>query len=171
MQPTTRIVPEAPAYANVQVPEFTARPPFMEINSSGQAFLPNFTAGNNTNSLGENGSSFLGDFFKGGSSSYTPNGAGGWNVTKNLSGFDKFNAGLQTLGSALSAFNGYKQTKLAKEQFNFQKDSFNKQYEAQRGLVNSQMSDRQARREQEAVANRSGPVMSRDEYMDKYGVK
>ena len=166
MQPTTRIVPEAPTYANVQVPEFTARPPFMEINSSGQAFTPSSTGGQQSNPF-----SGFSDFFKGGSSSYTPNGAGGWDVTKNLSGFDKFNAGLQTLGSALSAFNGYKQTKLAKEQFNFQKDSFNKQYQAQRGLVNSQMSDRQARREQEAVANRSGPVMSRDEYMDKYGVK
>lgn len=166
MQPTTRIVPEASTYANVQVPEFTARPPFMEINSSGQAFTPASTGGQQSNPF-----SAFSDFFKGGSSSYTPNGAGGWDVTKNLPGFDKFNAGLQTLGSALSAFNGYKQTKLAKEQLNFQKDSFNKQYQAQRGLVNSQMSDRQARREQEAVANRSGPVMSRDEYMDKYGVK
>lgn len=160
MQPTTRIVPEAPTYANVQVPEFTARPPSMEINSSGQAFTPASTGGPQSTPF-----SGFSDFFKGGSSSSTPKGSGG------LSGFDKFNAGLQTLGSALSAFNGYQQTKLAKEQLNFQKDSFNKQYQAQRGLVNSQMSDRQARREQEAVANRSGPVMSRDEYMDKYGVK
>ena len=89
----------------------------------------------------------------------------------NLSSFEKFNAGLGTFGAALSAFNGWQQNKLAKQQLAFQKDAFNKQYAAQRGLTNSQLQDRETRRYNEAIAQGYTPRNSVAEYMDKYGIK
>ena len=83
-----------------------------------------------------------------------------------LSTFGKGIAGLQTLGNLMGAWNGYQQNKLAKQQFAFQQDAFNKQYAAQRALTNSQLEDRQRRRVRESANN-----MSVAEYMDRYGVK
>ncbi len=73
--------------------------------------------------------------------------------------------GLGSLSSAFGAFNGYKQTKLAKQQLAFQKDAFNKQWGAQRNLTNSHLEDRQKQR----VA-RDPNAMSVAEYMNKYGI-
>lgn len=88
-----------------------------------------------------------------------------------LSNFSKGVAGLQTLGSVMGAWNGYQQNKLAKQQLAFQKDSFNKQYAAQRNLTNSQLEDRQRNRVyQNEQTGRTG-TMSVAEYMDKYGIK
>ncbi len=93
------------------------------------------------------------------------------NAPQGMSNFSKGIAGLQTLSSALSAFNGYKQNKLAKQQLAFQKDAFNKQYAAQRGLTNSQLQDRETRRYNEAIAQGYTPRNTVAEYMDKYGIK
>lgn len=75
-------------------------------------------------------------------------------------------AGIQGIGSLVGGYNGYKQYKLAKDQFNFQKSAWNSQYAAQRGLVNSQLEDRQKQR----VA-RDPNALSVSEYMTKYGIK
>lgn len=99
---------------------------------------------------------------------YTPTNG---NSRGNMSSFDKINAGLQTLGSALAAFNGYKANKLAKQQLAFQKDAFNRQFTAQKNITNSQFSERQARRVNEAAANGYAAPTSVADYMDKYGVK
>ena len=83
----------------------------------------------------------------------------------NMSPFQAGVAGLGALSSAFGAFNGYKQTKLAKQQLAFQKDAFNKQWGAQRNLTNSHLEDRQKQR----VA-RDPNAMSVAEYMNKYGI-
>lgn len=83
-----------------------------------------------------------------------------------MSAFSKGVAGLQTLGNLMGAWNGYQQTKIAKQQLAFQKDSFNKQYGAQKNLTNSQLEDRQRRRVMESSDN-----MSVADYMNKYGIK
>lgn len=94
-----------------------------------------------------------------------------FNNPTQMSTFGKGIAGLQTLGNLMGAWNGYQQNKLAKQQFSFQKDAFNKQYGAQKNLTNSQLEDRQRRRVSEAAANGYTGTMSVAEYMDKYGVK
>ena len=92
-------------------------------------------------------------------------------VLGDMSNFSKGVAGLQTLGSVMGAWNGYQQNKIAKKQLAFQKDSFNKQYAAQRNLTNSQLEDRQRNRVyQNEQTGRTGTI-SVAEYMDKYGIK
>ena len=71
--------------------------------------------------------------------------------------------GAQFLGNA---FMGMKQYGLASDAFNESKKQFSMNYDAQKGLTNSQLADRQARRIKEGRA--TGTV---DDYMSKYGVK
>lgn len=92
-------------------------------------------------------------------------GGAGSNILGNMSPFQAGVAGLGALSNAFGAFNGYKQTKLAKQQLAFQKDAFNKQWNAQRNLTNSHLEDRQKQR----VA-RDPSAMSVAEYMNKYGI-
>lgn len=73
---------------------------------------------------------------------------------------------LQGAGSLANLYMGMKQYGLAKDQLNFQKDAFNKQYDANRSLTNSRLEDRQARRVLENP-NATGVA----EYMSKWGVK
>lgn len=73
--------------------------------------------------------------------------------------------GLATAG--LGAFNAWNANQTAKDQLKFQKESFGKQYEAQKGLTNSQLSDRQAQR----VREHPDTATSVDDYMKQYGVK
>lgn len=89
-----------------------------------------------------------------------------------LSSYDK-NTGIKTdgwgslgLGAINSAANlimGMKQYGLAKDQLNFQKDSFAKNYAAQRTSMNTQLEDRQRAR----VASNAGAYESVGSYMDK----
>ena len=90
--------------------------------------------------------------------------SGGLNLGKGL-GYAQQGVGL--LNDAFGAYNAYQANKLAKQQFAFQKDAFNKQYAAQKNLTNSQLADRQAQR------HRRDPTRyeSVDSYMAKYGVK
>lgn len=74
---------------------------------------------------------------------------------------------LGTVSGLGSAFMGMKQYGLMKDQFKFQKDSFNKNFAAQRGLINSELEDRQRQRVRENP-NQAVPVA---DYMAKYGVK
>lgn len=74
--------------------------------------------------------------------------------------------GLNTVGGLMNAYNAYKANKLAKDQLNFQKDTFYKNFEAQRKMTNSQLEDRQKSRLQ-ANPNIHTSV---NEYMKKYGV-
>jgi hypothetical protein len=72
--------------------------------------------------------------------------------------------GAQALGSL---YMGMKQYNLAKDSLAFQKESFNKQYENQKTLTNSQLEDRQRAR----VASNAGAYQSVGDYMNQNGVK
>lgn len=79
----------------------------------------------------------------------------------------KLNTIGNTVGNLMGAYNAYQANKLAKNQFAFQKDAWNRQWEAQKGLTNSQLADRQRKR----FNNSGGNAMSVSEYMGKYGVR
>lgn len=66
-----------------------------------------------------------------------------------------------------SAYMGMKQYGLAKEQLQFSKDSFNKNYEAQKSMTNASMEDRQRAR----IAANPGAYQSVGDYMAKNGIK
>lgn len=80
---------------------------------------------------------------------------------------DKALLGLGALNSALSAINSYKANKLGRQQLAFAKDSFNRNFEAQKGVTNSQLADRQSIRYKVNPADNM-PVA---DYMAQYGVK
>lgn len=63
-------------------------------------------------------------------------------------------------------FMGMRQYGLAKDQLNFSKDAFYKNFNAQRNTTNSALADRQAAR----VASNPGGYESVGDYMKKYGV-
>lgn len=70
--------------------------------------------------------------------------------------------------SALSnLWMGMKQLDLQKDQLNFSKDAFAKNWGAQVSTTNNQLADRQAAR----VASNAGAYESVDSYMKKYGIK
>ena len=71
---------------------------------------------------------------------------------------------IQGLGST---YMGMKQYGLAKEQLQFSKDSFNKNYAAQAQMTNASMEDRQRAR----VASNAGAYQSVGDYMAKNGIK
>lgn len=82
-----------------------------------------------------------------------------------MQSFDKFKTVLGTVDGLTAAWNAHQQSKLARDTLNFNKQSFNTQWNAQRNLTNSQLEDRQQRRVQADPRN-----MSVAEYMNKYGV-
>jgi len=88
-------------------------------------------------------------------------GGGGLNFS------DKLGLGIGAVNSILGAINGHRAYSLGKRQLTAQTDQFNRQFEAQRGLINSQLADRQDWRNR----NQPGKFASTAEYMDKYGVK
>ena len=71
---------------------------------------------------------------------------------------------IQGLGSA---YMGMKQYGLAKEQLQFSKDAFNKNYAAQRQTMNTQLEDRQRAR----VAANPSAYQSVGDYMAKNGIQ
>lgn len=101
--------------------------------------------------------------------------AGGNSLMDTLMG--KKNAdGSQTMGMAMpalsllqglgSAYLGMKQYGLAKDTLAFNKEQFNKNYNAQSKMTNSRLADRQAAR----VAANSGAYQSVGAYMKEYGI-
>ena len=87
-----------------------------------------------------------------------------WN---NMAFSSKLGFGLGALSSALDAISAHRAYKLGKSQLNAQKEQFNRQFEAQKGLINSQLYDKQVWRNR----NMPNEYMSPSEYLDKYGVK
>lgn len=88
-------------------------------------------------------------------------GGGGLNFS------DKLGLGIGAVNSVMSAINGHRAYSLGKRQLTAQTDQFNRQFAAQRGLVNSQLADRQDWRNR----NMPNQYLSTADYMDKYGVK
>lgn len=87
--------------------------------------------------------------------------------TNGMSFGDKMNLGLGVGLGAIGAFNAYNQNKLAKRQFAFEKDAFNRNFDAQKNITNSQLEDRARARYLVDPVN----SMSVSEYMAKFGVK
>lgn len=167
---------------------------YMPLQFQSPQFLPQMDRYNpmllSVNGSGVPGTNYFDQRLVGSMSSQIPGssipvatGGGGWweNFNKTLkdSGFltstDK--NGLTTQGwggmafaagqGLLNAYTGMKQLDLFKDQLAFQKESFNKNYEAQRSTINTQLEDRQRAR----VASNSGAYQSVGEYMDKNRIK
>lgn len=79
----------------------------------------------------------------------------------------KLGFGIGAFSNALNAISAHRAYKLGKSQLNAQIEQFNRQFEAQKGLTNSQLYDRQTIRN----IQYPGMFMSPSEYLDKYGVK
>lgn len=93
----------------------------------------------------------------------------GRDVQSAYNGMDSF----QKIGQVASgvkglwdSYNSYKNNKMINRQLNFSMDMANKQYEANRKSINSQLEDRQARR----YAEQPHAQQSVADYMRKYGV-
>ena len=84
-----------------------------------------------------------------------------------MTGKQKFD----TIGGAIKGiygiYNGHQQIKNSKDTLNFNKQAWQKNYDAQAKMTNSQLADRQARRYYEDSKN----TQSVGDYMNKYGVK
>lgn len=80
---------------------------------------------------------------------------------------DKINAGVGVFNAALDAINAYKALKLGKDNLNFQKESFAKNYEASKNITNAQLENAQRVRVSADPTN----AMSVADYMAKFGVK
>ena len=80
---------------------------------------------------------------------------------------DKINAGVGVFNAALGAISAYKALKLGKDNLNFQKESFAKNYEASKNTTNAQLENAQRVRVSADPTN----AMSVADYMAKYGVK
>ena len=84
-----------------------------------------------------------------------------------MTGKQKFD----TIGSALKGiygiYNSHQQIKNARDTLNFNKQAWQKNYDAQAKMTNSQLADRQARRYYEDSKN----TQSVSDYMKQYGVK
>jgi hypothetical protein len=77
------------------------------------------------------------------------------------------NLALGGINAGIQGYMGYKQLGLAKDQLDFQKKAFEKNYAAQRQTTNNQMRDRQRVRH----ADSGGRLASPEEYMSKNSVK
>ena len=80
---------------------------------------------------------------------------------------DKINAGVGVFNAALGAISAYKALKLGKDNLNFQKESFAKNFEASKNTTNAQLENAQRVRVSADPTN----AMSVSEYMAKFGVK
>ena len=80
---------------------------------------------------------------------------------------DKINAGVGVFNAALGAISAYKALKLGRDNLNFQKESFAKNFEASKNTTNAQLENAQRVRVSADPTN----AMSVADYMAKYGVK
>lgn len=117
--------------------------------------------------LQDNGLSLATPNLTGGMGTGDGPGGGGWNWLNTRDQQGVLGPALAGAGALANLFMGMKQYGLAKDQLAFQKDSFNKQYDANRTLTNSRLEDRQAAR----VASNPGAYQSVGDYMNQNKVK
>ncbi len=77
------------------------------------------------------------------------------------------NLALGGINAGINGYMGFKQLGLAKDQLDFQKKTFEKNYNAQKQRTNTQLKDRQKRR----YAENPDHYVSPDEYMAQNGVQ
>lgn len=85
----------------------------------------------------------------------------------NMPGTDQLMAVAGAANAINNIWQGMNQSKMAKKQFNLAQQQWNTTWNAQKNLVNSEMSDRQRAR----VASNPNAYQSVDKYMSQYGVK
>ncbi|WP_152607844.1 hypothetical protein [Acinetobacter sp. A47] len=92
--------------------------------------------------------------------------ASAWSKFQDSSLKDQASAIGATVGALANGYQAYNSVKTAKGQLAFAKDSWNKNFEAQRKTTNASLADRQAAR----VASNPNGYQSVDSYMKKYGI-
>lgn len=95
------------------------------------------------------------------------NNLGAVKAFKAMPGTDQLNAIAGTAGAIGSIWNGWQSNNLMKDQLKFQKDAFNKQYQASVKQYNTSLEDRQRAR----VASNPNAYQSVSEYMKANGMK
>jgi hypothetical protein len=133
-------------------------PTVMESNIAPTSVIPSWAAGSGTLTAQPNAPTAMSQFLSGM--------LGG----RDADGFNQQGWGGLALGgvSALgNLYMGMKQYGLAKDQLNFQKSSFERNWEASKSTTNSALEDRQKAR----VASNPGAYESVGSYMGKYGIK
>lgn len=95
--------------------------------------------------------------------SYGAPGNAGGGFFDGMSGAQKFGFGMDAIGKLAGLYMGLQQYGLAKKAFDLQKESFERQYAAQRDTTNTRMEDRQRAR----VAANPGAYESVGSYMDR----
>ena len=122
--------------------------------------------GNNVkNMIGLGGDSFQ-NMWDGTKSAVNTAGANASTAWGKMSYGEKGTAMLGAATGLYGAYNAHKTNKLANKQFNFTKDSFNRNFEAQAKTTNAALEDRQKAR----YARNPTAHASVSDYMKKYGV-
>lgn len=87
-------------------------------------------------------------------------------------GFDigDFGTTLDAFGSLYGAYTGMNQLELGRDQFNFGKDLALTNLGNQANLTNAELSDRQDRRNRNALAGSGGTPLSTADYLSRFGV-
>lgn len=86
---------------------------------------------------------------------------------KSMPGTDQMMALAGTASALGGLWNGYNQNRMAKKQFNLQRDMWNQQWGASKQQYNTQLADRQSAR----VASNPNAYQSVSSYMNQYGMK
>ncbi len=173
----------APASWGEKFGSNTGNSAFAEDYSSGQGINPyGLSLYGSTPALDNMPSSFAPMGLGGGA--MPGNGAGGLGDWFKSSGFldsTDINTGIKTggwgapaiqgVGALINGFMGMKQYGLSKKIFENNKQQFERNFSAQKGITNSQLSDRQDRRNADARANGQTGTTSTADYMSKWGVK
>jgi len=81
-----------------------------------------------------------------------------------------FDLGTQAVGVIGNLAMANKQNQLAASDLDFRRNSFEKQYQSQRSLVNDELFDRQQRREREGGMNEEQARVAADQYVKNRGV-
>lgn len=98
----------------------------------------------------------------------------GFTPTKDAAGITTGGWGapaIQGISGLMNGFMAMKQYGLSKDIFENNKQQFERNFGAQKGITNSQLSDRQDRRNADARANGMTGTTSTADYMSKWGVK
>jgi hypothetical protein len=147
------------SFTNYGKPKKVTLPFSPTVNSSPESAAYSPTAVGNTSSIlgGTDPTSLL--------TSKEPPPATGFD---SLKFFGSAGQGLAGLGAMLQAYNGYKQTQLGRDTFDFQKSSYNQDSANQAKMVNSELQDRQQSRIASTGNNNANGVYdSLGSYMDR----
>lgn len=151
---------------------------FMNVDQWKSPLVPQYTEGYSPYSIQTVGNQLFGDgslnpaanqvyggqFIEGAGN---PTGlAAAWGKFNDSSFKDQIGAIGSTVSALSNAYQAFNTVKTAKDQLNFAKDSWNKQYDSNRKLTNASLADRQAAR----VASNPNAYQSVDSYMKKYGI-